>query len=228
MLISPSAISTFNTCPYKFKILYIDNRKPLYKAEFEFGKKIHSIIAQYYKLLTNDITPNEVPSFLAIAIKKVIGNADENIIKYLKGFEEFEKQRLLWHINPKPMLIESEITKGNITGVIDAMFKRNGENILVDWKTGSTRDPNIDEHLKIQGNIYMYLTNAKEMYFIFIRYNTWHKIVYDENFILEKLKNFIEAYNNKNFPRNEGQHCERCEVNLHCYFDKYNLKWWYL
>ena len=228
MMISPSKLSTFNVCPYKFKLLYIDERKPLYKPEFEFGKKIHSIIAEYYRLLPQEATPSDIPMCLGQAIKRVIGNIDEGIVRYLKGFEDFEKQRLTWHINPKPLLFETEVKRGYLHGIIDAVFRRGNDKIIVDWKTGMTRDPNVDEHLKIQGNLYMYLLGAKEIYFIFIRYNTWHKLNYEEEFILGKLKEFIDAYNTKNFPRKEGSECERCEVNLHCYFDKYGLKWWEL
>lgn len=228
MLISPTMLSTFNTCPYKFKIIYVDERRPLPKPEYEYGKRIHAIIAEYYRLLPEDATPSDIPIALGQAIKRVMGTIDENVVKYLKGFEDFEKQRITWHINPKPIMFETEVKKGYIQGVIDAVFKKNGDNVIVDWKTGMIRDPNVDEHLKIQGNLYMYLMNAKEIYFVFIRYNTWHKLTYDESFILDKLSKFVDALNKKEFPRKEGGQCERCEVNLHCYFDKYGIKWWEL
>jgi hypothetical protein len=228
LMISPTKLSTFNQCPYKFKILYVDNRRSLFKAEYEFGRKIHDIIAEYYRILPDAATPSEVPNFLGQAIKRVAGYLDENIVKYLSGFEKFEKQRISWHINPKPLAFEKEFVKGRLHGVIDAIFKRNDETIIVDWKTGMTRDPSLDEHLKIQGNMYMYLTGAKEIYFVFIRYNSWHKLMYDENFIKDKLTKLVEAINTNSYPRKEGPQCERCEVNLHCYFDKYSIKWWWL
>lgn len=228
LVVSPTMLSTFNTCPYKYKILYVDRRVPLTKPEYEFGKKIHAIIAEYYKLLPEDATPNDIPITLGQAIKRVVGTVDEAIVKYLSGFEEFERHRLSWHINPKPVAFEVEMRRGHLCGVVDAIFKRNGENIVVDWKTGLVRDPSVDEHLKIQGNIYMYLTGAREIYFIFIRYGMWHKLVYDENFITSKLSRFAEAVSRNDYPRNEGPACERCEVSLHCYFDKYGIKWWEL
>ena len=228
LMISPTKLSSFNQCPYKFKILYIDNRRPIAKPEYDFGRRIHGIIAEYYRLLPEDATPNEVPNFIGQAIKRTIGYLDENIVKYLSAFEKFEKQRLSWHINPKPVAFEKEFVKGRIHGIVDAIFKRGDETIVVDWKTGMARDPTVDEHLKIQGHMYMYLTGAKEIYFVFLHYNTWHKLTYDENYIKDKLEKLIEAMNTGNYPRNEGLHCERCEVNLHCYFDKYGLKWWWL
>jgi len=226
--ISPTMISTFNTCPYKFKILYVDKRLPLYKPEYEFGRKIHMIIAEYYKLLPDDAVPSDVPITLGQAIKRVFSNVDEYIVKYMRPFEEFEKQRLTWHINPKPILFEKEIVKGNIHGVVDAVFKRNNDVIVVDWKTGMIRDPTIDEHLKIQGNTYMYLLDAKEIYFLFIKYGVWHKLLYDEVYLKNKLEEFITAVKNNKYSRRNGPHCSRCEVNLHCYFDKYRLEWWRL
>jgi hypothetical protein len=227
-MISPTMLSVFNECPYKFKIIYVDNRRPMYKPEFEFGKTIHRIIAEYYKLLPSDATPSDVPMILGSAIKRVMGYLDENVVRYFRCFENFEKQRLSWHINPKPLFFEAEVKRGQLRGVIDAAFKRNGQTIIVDWKTGMDRDPTVDERLKIQGNFYMYLLDAKEMYFVFIRHSTFHKLTYDEDFLREKLKAFLDACNKNDYQRREGHHCERCEVNLHCYFDKYGLRWWEL
>jgi hypothetical protein len=125
-------------------------------------------------------------------------------------------------------MFEREVVKGYLRGIVDAVFRRGNETVIVDWKTGMARDPTVDEHLKIQGNVYMYLLNAREIYFIFLRFNDWHRLSYDEAFIAGKLKAFVDAFNSRSYPRNEGAHCDRCEVNLHCYFDKHRLRWWEL
>ena len=228
MMISPTMLSTFNECPYKFKVIYVEERRPLFKPEFEFGKRVHRIIAEYYKILPHDATPRDVPMILGNAIKKVVGYVDENLVRYFKGFEDFEKRRLSWHVNPKPLLVEAEVKKGRLHGIIDAAFKRNEHTIVIDWKTGMVREPAMDEHLKIQGNFYMHLMGASEMYFVFLRYGSWHKLTYDEAFLAEKLRALLEAIDGNSYPRKRGRQCERCEVNLHCYFDEHELKWWEL
>jgi len=228
VLISPTTLSTFTECPYKFKILYVDSRRPLFKPEYEFGRRVHAVIAEYYRLLPDDATPSDVPMVLGQAIKRVFGVVDEAVVRYLRGFESFERQRLSWHINPKPLAFEAEVRRGQLRGVVDAIFKRQGEIVVVDWKTGMARDPTMDDHLRIQGNVYMYLTGAREIYFIFVRYGTWHRLVYDEEYLRGVLSRFLEAYNKGDYRRREGPHCERCEVGLHCYFDRYGISWWEL
>jgi CRISPR/Cas system-associated exonuclease Cas4 (RecB family) len=228
MIVSPTAINTFLECPYKYYLAYEKLATPLYKPAYEFGRKIHSVIAEYYRSLPQYLTPNEVPMYLSIAVKKV-GIDAETYKRYLDNFVAFEKQRLSWNINPKPLAIEKEIVKRPFKGIIDAMFKKGNETVIVDWKTGFTRqNPIRDEQLMIQGNIYLYLTDAKELYFIFLSYGHYEKIEYNESFLRSRIVKFLDAIKTRSFPKVLDERCRNCEFNAHCLLEEYKLKWWEL
>lgn len=225
LLVSPSQLNTYFECPYKYKLAYIDLAKPLYKAEYEFGRKVHEVIRLYYTSIPDVITPSDVPIYLSKAWKTVFGEVDERGIRYMDGFMRFESERISWNVNPKPIAIEREYVKGWLHGIVDAVFSRGKDIVIVDWKTGMARNPTLDETLMVQGNVYMYLVGASEIYFVFVRYGTYHKLAFNERFLMNKLNYFLTSIKQNTFARNEGEHCERCEFNIHCYFDKYGIDW---
>jgi len=228
MIVSPTAVNTFLECPYKYYLAYEQLLTPLYKPVYDFGRKIHAMIAEYYNSLPEYLTPNEVPMYLSIAVKKV-GIDVDTYRRYLDNFVAFEKQRLSWNISPKPLAIEKEFVKKPFKGVIDAMFKKGKDIVIVDWKTGFTRhNPIRDEQLTLQGNIYLYITGAKELYFIFLSYGHHEKLEYDENFLRNKIVKFLEAIKTKNFPKVLDERCRNCEFNAHCLSEEYKLNWWEL
>jgi len=228
MLISPTMINTFIECPYKYYLAYEKQLTPLWKPSYEFGRKLHATISEYYNSLHENITPNEVPLYLSIASKKT-GLNTEMYRRYLDNFVEFEKQRLSWHINPKPIAIEKEFTRKPFKGIIDAMFRKGDNNIIVDWKTGFVKsNPARDEQLTLQGNIYLYLTGAKELYFIFLAYGHYEKVEYSEEFLRNRIVKFLEALKTRNFPKVLDERCKLCEFNAHCLSEEYKVVWWEL
>lgn len=224
-LISPSQVNTFFACPFKYKLAYIDLAKPLFKPEYDFGRKVHLVIKSYYDAIPDSLTPSDVPIYLSKAWKSVFGEVDDRGIRYMDGFMKFEVQRLSWHVNPRPIAVEREYRRGKLHGVVDAVFMRGSDRVIVDWKTGMTRDPTMDEALMVQGNMYMLLVGASEMYFVFVRYGVYHKLEFNEPFIADRLRKFVDSVREGVFERREGEHCERCEYSLHCYFSKYSLDW---
>ena len=226
MLISPTMVNTFIECPYKYYLAYEKMVNPLWKPSYEFGSKLHAVVKEYYNGIGGNITPNEVPLYLSIAVKKV-GIDVEMYRRYLDNFAQFEKQRLTWHINPKPISVEKEYVRKPFKGVVDAVFRGRDGVVIVDWKTGFHKvNPVRDEQLMLQGNIYMYLVGAREMYFIFLSYGHHEKVEYNEGFLRGKVMEFVEALKKNSFERIVDDRCKQCEYNIPCFFEMYNVGWW--
>ena len=225
LLLSPSSINDFLQCPAKF--WYIRKFKPLpIKTEaMQFGSILHNIIATYYKIIPDDLTPNRCFIYIRNAIEQVVGSQSLNTVLkkfswHLSRFEKFEKERLSWHISPKPLGVEKEVIKPPFKGIVDAIFKKGNEMVVVDWKSG--RSPNqIPDEYAIQGCIYGYLTNASEIIFYFlgsgrslrVEYNHCEKVKDTINTVIKKIK---EGH----FEKKPGSHCETCPVQIPCYLDK--------
>lgn len=226
--ISPSKINTFFECPYKYYLSYVENLKPLYKPQYVFGSKVHEVIKKYYELIPDSITASEVPMYVSVAWKEVFGDVTESAYRYMDGFVKFESHRLLWNINPKPLAIEKEFARGRLKGVVDALFRRGNEYVVVDWKTGMVRNPYEHQYLLVQGNIYMYLTSASICYFVFVGYGDWREVKYDKTFLDNIVEKFVSSVDRGLFNRNKGEWCRLCEFNVHCYLKEYSINWWEL
>lgn len=227
-LISPSKINTYLDCPFRYKLLYIDRVKPLYRQAFDFGKKLHDVIREYYTLISqskDDLTQNTIPIFISNAWKKVFGKVDENDIRFLNGFMKFESERLSWHINPRPIVIEKEFVREPFHGIVDALFMRGKEKIVVDWKTG-LMGATMNDYIRVQGNIYMYLTDARQAIFVSVGYGSYTVVEYDETFLKEILRIYTENIRGNRFEPVLDEHCKTCEVSIHCYTSRWGLNWW--
>jgi len=229
LLLSPYAINLYRTCPYKYYLEYHTNVPKLpsfFEYELRIGYYVHQIIKTYYEIIPNSITPGEVQLYVARAFKEV-GLEDDRLMRSLKGFIRFEKQRLSWHINPKPIAIEKEYIKKPLHGIVDAVFRKGKKVIVVDWKTGWKQSSDtLSEDLAIQGMTYKYLTEADEVWFIFLRFNTYTKM---PNYSMDWFFNIVkEVYNgivNNKFPK-KRVNCDLCEYNIYCWLEDRRLTIW--
>lgn len=228
-LYSPSKINSFLTCPKQYQLKYKFKVRELPTPDyFRFGSDIHKIIRRYYENIPENVSPKEVSLFISQAIKKVSAEISDKLLQHIRGFTKFEECRLSWHVNPKPVLIEKEIKKPPFHGIIDAMFRKDSESIVVDWKSGYGWNPQLDEKMLIQGNIYRYLTHASHVYFIFVRYNKWLEIPKPDEKLVRKIKIAIEGIESGVNNRVEGWHCRNCGVNIYCNFEKRGWTLWNL
>jgi len=229
-LLSPSRINCMLLCPMKHHLKYVLKVKELPPPEyFEFGSKLHEVIKNYYLNIPESITPKEVPLFVSQAVKKVDTDVNDKLLQHLRGFTQFEEVRLTWNIGTKPLAIEKKIERGPFQGIIDAMFKKGEEIVVVDWKSGYGWNPILDDGLQVQGEIYRYLTNADRIFFIFVKYNKWVELPKERNSaIISKIKSAIENIRKGVKDRNKGWHCENCEVSLFCSFLERGWNLWNL
>ncbi|MEM4534976.1 MAG: PD-(D/E)XK nuclease family protein [Desulfurococcaceae archaeon] len=213
---SPSSLVTYYTCPYKFKLAYIDQVKPLPPAEkLVFGSKVHEVLAKYYEIIPETISTKEIPLFLSQAVKEVGGDFKE-LEGVLRGFCRFEEKRLTWNLNPKPVAVEKYFEKGIFCGVIDAIFRRfDGKLVGVDWKSGKVRLDNVS--FIIPGFIYTYIANLDEM--IFVPLFSGH----EERLTVKELIQFksviteiLNGIKSEKFEKKETDDCKRCEYSLAC------------
>jgi len=216
MKYSPSSLITYYTCPYKFKLAYVDQVKPLPPPkEMVFGRTVHEILAKYYEIIPESVTSKEVPLFLAQALKET-GTEAEGLEEILRGFRRFEEKRLSWNLSPKPVAIEKYFEKGIFQGVVDAIFKRfDGKLVGVDWKTGKVDLDNVK--FIIAGFIYTYIANLDEMVFVplFSGYEvklTSKELAQFKSVLVEVLS----GIKSKNFEKKVGEQCKHCEYSLAC------------
>jgi len=203
-------------CPYKYYLSYVLNVKPMYKPEYEFGRTLHNIIKTYYSLIPSSITPKEVRMYLTQAVKRL--NLDPSSkIPMLENFARFEEVRIASSINSKPLEVEKEFIKPPFKGVVDAIFMTSkGEYVVVDWKTSIRGGDEVWERLKLQGNIYMYLTNSRKSLFYGLRRGNVEEFIYDEEYLMSKYREFMDNVSKGVFSRRLDSRCYNCEFNIYC------------
>jgi len=215
----------YYTCPYKFKLAYIDKAKPLPPIEkMVFGKTVHEIIARYYEIIPSTLTPREVPLFLARAMKD-FEIKSENFMWILRGFRRFEERRLTWNLDPKPVAIEKHFERGIFHGIIDAIFKRQGKLVGIDWKSGRVSFSNVN--YIIAGFVYTYIANLDEMIFVSLYSGDETALTKKElASFKEILREIMAGIRAKDFRKKEGEHCKTCEYSLACKLgDQDELSW---
>ncbi len=147
--LSATKIESYDSCPYKYRLKYVDNvpeRKT--RATGEFGSIIHNILEDFHKLSQEEQSKDVLLDLLSKYWK-------EEAFEYRLRGEEFKKQgkEILndyWnYINSNPpSVIECEKTftylmddiNVNISGKIDRIDK-DGERLeIIDYKTSKNKD----------------------------------------------------------------------------------------
>jgi len=159
---SPSAVGTYENCPRKFKLRYIDKVESASMPKCVIdGIFLHSCFESYYKELKDlkELTPHVLNNALS-AIPDI---AHENFNEDITNFLEFN-QRVLSHSKDKsclkPLASEEKLYDEslNLVGIIDSIFT-DGENfLLLDFKTGKVKDK-INANYKFQLCVYTHLWN---------------------------------------------------------------------
>lgn len=218
--VSPSGVAMWRTCPFKFYLHY-SGAKPLpphpdFAEPLEFGKAIHEVIKTYYELMPSSVTPGTLRTIMSAAFKRAwpakLMHLRDRAERQLLNFLKFEERRITWGIDPRPLAVEKEFTKGIVHGVVDALFKApNGEVIVVDWKSGRGRS-RLTEDIVFQMNVYLYLTGASRAYPIFLEWGEWYEVrpTIDVETVVREI---VEA---RSYPKRRGPHCQSCEYQLAC------------
>ena len=174
MVWSYSRIKTFDDCPYRFYLRYIDRCKEKDMFYASYGSFMHKLIEKYYK---QELSKDEmVTEFLLGFSSKVKGDrpAPNTVDKYIKCGVDY-----LTSFKPFPfemidveMRTEFEINGLKFIGYIDYLGEKDGDLYIVDnksrdlkprskRKTPTLKDQELDSMLK---QLYLYSAGVKEKY----------------------------------------------------------------
>lgn len=209
--LSPSKISSYLLCPFKYKCEINTQIRNAYKRDtpaLVFGNLIHGCLNDFFKKIDESERNFETlrglfeTKFKANWVKhKSVFQTKENIVKYV---EESKKQFKTF--------IDSELSQGNpfliekfpkynfnleleLSGKFDRVDKEGKELILIDYKTGKIKEDN-EKDITFQLNFYEYLLNklypqysVKKKVLFFLKEN---KIIpYEKHIDLETVEGEI-------------------------------------
>jgi len=239
--LSPSKISTYLLCPFKYKCeINIQIRKAYKKdtPDLVFGNLIHGCLNDFFKRIAESERSFETlrklfeEKFKANWDKhKIVFQTRENITKYV---EEAKRQFKIF-INSElskgtPFLIE-EFPKYNLNldlelgGKFDRVDKEGKELVLIDYKTGKLKEEN-DKDITFQLNFYEYLLNklypqytVKKKILFFLKENksiSYEKSM-DLNIVEEEILDFAKTINaDYKFDPRPNSLCRFCDYKAIC------------
>ena len=250
MIYSYSSISTFENCPFKFKLAYIDKIKPLRKnIESFMGSRVHETLEKLYrdKLYAKVDSLEELLAFYNERWKKempgnifvVKGYEIENYRKmgemyirdYYNTYKPFDdgkiialEKRTFFPLNDKYW----------INGIIDRIAEKDGIYEVHDYKT-SLYFPALNEIDETQLAIYAIalqnLYGAEEIELV------WHYLAFNKEIrirkknyedvrseVINKIEKIEKAKKEGKFPPKESGLCEYCEYQPICPLFKHRYK----
>lgn len=186
--LSPSKITTYKQCPFKYKCETDTQIRNAYKKDTPdliFGNLIHGCLNDFFKRVNESERNFETLRKLFeekfkknFEKHKKIFRTKENIIKYVeeakKQFKTFIKSKLS-HGSP---LVTEDFPKYQynpeleLGGKFDRVDLDNDELTLIDYKTGKLRDDKEGDN-KFQLDFYEYLLNKK-----YPKYKVGEKILF--------------------------------------------------
>jgi CRISPR/Cas system-associated exonuclease Cas4 (RecB family) len=228
---SYSKISSFYSCPFKFKLSYVDGiwLKSENKA-LEKGVRVHEIIEHWTPKMKN------LPSFNYVLLdskesQKEVEGIALNFCNSDLGQRYLMNPGVIGHeihmgldkrLNPCNYHLNSSMLRGKI----DFLIKDKNKLIVVDWKTGKV--PN-----------QMYMSNDQVMLYAIWGFNMFsdvdtivadyvyveHNDTYSFTFTRDNYKNYTKNYANKLkgieteeiFPKKTGPLCNYCDYKKNNY-----------
>ncbi|MDD2678388.1 MAG: PD-(D/E)XK nuclease family protein [Candidatus Nanoarchaeia archaeon] len=243
MIYSHSSISTFNQCPLKFKMRYIDKITPELKKTIEafMGGIVHDVLQELYE----SVMEKRIPSFekvQEILINKWKNSWDDEIqiikegmkkenyfesaLRFLKNYYEkyhpFNEGEIIG--------IEQEvriIIKGKeLIGYIDRLEKKGDEYHIIDYKTNNwlKTQEEIDEDKQLA----IYQIAVMEKFCTDKVVLNWHFLNFNElmqskrtkeqiNELKDELfKKINEIESEKEFKACKSRLCDWCEYKKQC------------
>ena len=211
MSFSFSSLSLYNTCPFAYKLSYIDKVKPVRSTALVKGSNVHSILEKYPEIQEKEYKFNEnliVSNFL----NSEIGNYFKDVLLNKKTAREF-KFGLTRDF-------ENDTFKDSFFhGIIDLIFFENDELNLCDYKTGKFKE-NQDFSQLLSYSLYFKNYDKIKINYLYVEHNKINsKVVTKED--IEKTQDFIIKTTDiisedKVFKRNCGKHCNWCQFSEKC------------
>lgn len=174
MTFSYSRLNSYESCPYCWKLTYLDEKSRSQLFYSSFGGLVHDIIAKYYKgeLEKNEMTAEFLTRFLtevkgirpsASIVEKYINQG----VRYFNNFTEFGLNTIA--VEDK---VDFKINEIPMTGIIDYIGEKDGKYYCIDHKSHelkpksgklkpTKKDLELDNYLR---QLYLYSTAIKEKY----------------------------------------------------------------
>lgn len=243
MIYSYSAISSFENCPLKFKLAYIDKLEPLRKnIEAFMGIRIHEALEKLYrdKLYEKTCSLDELLSFYNSRWKKEISNQIFVVKEYnVENYRKMGEKYLIDYYNTYKPFNEGKIIalekrvffpineKYWIIGIIDRINEIDGKYEIHDYKTSlylpTKKEIENDCQLSLYALSLDYLYGIKEVELV------WHYLAFNKEIrikkesyedarweIIKRIEKIQEAIKNKHFPAKESSLCPYCEYQPIC------------
>lgn len=231
--ISQSQINLYRSCPYAYKLKYLDNCEPMfYDPEVMYvGKMVHDAIDNYYKHCYSK--SNDKHNILSLTYRQLRDNWDTKVsVDYLKkayqclqNFTEFEANNN-HELATKP-LTEVKIYANDIMGIVDYIDLQNER--FIDWKTNAKAG--LGYNYKMQAVMYKKLINhqfnidIENFDFLFLTPNETKTIKFKymkldniEQDLLTCKEQIKEAWRTLEFPKNprNDSTCKYCNYRFYC------------
>jgi ATP-dependent helicase/DNAse subunit B len=220
---SHSKLETFYSCPFKFKLTYIDKIRPKVETSIALlrGSYFHHLTEQYsveqkpnpdYKI--PDDLRKDIEDLFERSLGGLVGkylNSDEFVTvgtEVAFGLDE--------KFNPCNYYSKSAVFRG----FIDKILKKDGEFWVVDWKTGKYKDLQYQsfEQVKLYA-IWLFRmypeVNRIHCTYVYPESDNENEICFERSGLSEMAKGLAEKVRgvetSEEFPKCESRLCEYCD-----------------
>ena len=211
MSFSFSSLSAYNTCPFSYKLSYIDKVEPVRSTALVKGSIVHSILEKFPEFSIKEFKFNEnliVSNFL----NSEIGNYFKDVLLNKKTAREFKFGLTRDFKN-------DTYKDSFFHGIIDLIYFDNDVLNICDYKTGKYKE-NQDFSQLLTYSIFFKKYNKIKINYLYVEHNKINsKVVTKED--IEKTQEFIIKttdiiLQDKTFKRNCGKHCSWCQFCEKC------------
>ena len=251
MIYSYSAISSFESCPLKFKLAYIDRIKPPRRSiEMFLGSRVHEALEKLYrdKLFGKLLTLEELLEFYNERWRREMSDAifvakeydAENyrimgqryLVDYYNTYKPFDEgrtialeKRVFFPLNDKYW----------ISGIIDRITEVDGVYEVHDYKTSlylpTKKEIEEDCQLALYAIALDYLYDVKDIELV------WHFLAFNKEIrlrkpsyedareeVIKRIEEIEEARKRNDFPPRESSLCPYCSYRPLCPLFKHEYK----
>jgi CRISPR/Cas system-associated exonuclease Cas4 (RecB family) len=229
--ISPSGINLFLTCPYAFRLKYIDKIEiPQQENNFLItGKLTHKCLELYFKdkmeNKTNDLSPTD---YMKVAIEDF---SHINVFKLDEAIEEADHYLTLYYPTARQLkpisseeYFELELTDNLLLrGVIDLIVQEKKGRALIDFKTTRSQ---VKDNYKYTLQLSFYsLTNKADAYYLHYLTPTYIQIKeiepVNKSLLNDIVKDIEKAVKFGVYPASGlGVACNSCSYKKHCKYSE--------
>lgn len=209
---SHSKMTSFLSCPMRFKLAYIDKVKPTRKPDYlQRGIDVHEVLSCYPQT-----TSETVNRFLQSDIGKKYD-------RLLRG----ETRREVRIGLDENFSLQKYSTKSLLNGIIDLIYIEDGVVHLVDWKTGKA--PVQQDWSQLETYALAFLKNtAVNISYVYVDQcieNSKTLLPEDRPRILAKLNTVINNIETcKDFSRSISWQCSYCQYSAACHPESFGLE----